>query len=441
MIDAYILKKLAYSILLIVLLCLPEANLKSQEQNRVSENTGIFYFDAVVFDSDSAGLSRFDVFTIVPYASITFVRSGEVFGAEYQLVIKILNELGEPYKSETIERRISEKNYFVTQGGNADFDYSQTIFDVLPGKYTIEVTLYDKTGNKSYMLTRTQTVLDFDKYNFAASGLLYISAIEENMGDFIITPHVSDNIGMLSEYFFIFFESYNRFSMYNEVDFVYQIIDGNNQIFFTSEKIRKETPETRNQHYLRIPILATMPQGNYVFRIFALEPSDEGDFDERGIIASSERSLKYMKSSGSTFFAEIDDAIKQLRYIATQSEMDYMQSPENEFERQLRFEDFWKQHDPSPNTERNEAFDEYFYRIDYANRNFKSYTAGWRTDMGMTYIIYGSPINIDRNRMEDGRYYERWSYSNKTIVFVDFNGFGDFRLYSPMSISDKYKYN
>ena len=354
----------------------------SAQNERLSDNSGVFYFDAVIFDTDSSGLSRFDVFTIVPFASMTFIKSNEVFGAEYQIVITILNETGEPLRTETIERRISESDYFATQGGNADFDYSQTVFKIPPGNYSIEVTYYDKTGNKSYLLTRTQTVLDFDRYNFSTSGMLYVSSIEENQGDFIITPHISDNIGILSEYFFIFFESYNRFSMHDEVDFIYQIIDEENKVHFTGNRIRKHVGNSTNQHYIRIPIPATLPQGHYILRLYALKPDENQDFDERDILASSERSLKYIKTVGGTFFADIDNAIKQLRYIATQSEMDYMQSPDNEYERQLRFEDFWKEHDPSPNTQRNEAYDDYFYRIEYANRNYKSYTAGWLTDMG-----------------------------------------------------------
>jgi len=410
------------------------------QNERLSDNSGVFYFDAVIFDTDSTGISRFDVFTIVPFASMTFIKSNEVFGAEYQIVITILNETGEPLRTETIERRISESDYFATQGGNADFDYSQSVFEIPPGNYYIEVTYYDKTGNKSYLLTRTQTVLDFDRYNFSTSGILYVSSIEENQGDFIITPHISDNIGILSEYFFIFFESYNRFSFHDEIDFIYQIVDEENKVHFTGDRIRKEVGKSTNQHYIRIPIPATLPQGHYILRLYALKPDENQDFDDRDILASSERSLKYIKTVGGTFFTDIDNAIKQLRYIASQSEMDYMQSPDNEYERQLRFEDFWKQHDPSPNTQRNEAYDDYFYRIEYANRNYKSYTAGWLTDMGKAFIIYGTPMNVERMRGDDGRYYERWSYTGRTIIFIDFNGFGDFRLYSPMSIIDKYEY-
>ena len=415
-------------------------SLKAQDIE-LNENSDIFYFDSVVFNSDSTNKARMDIYTIVPYQSLTFIRANDIFGAEYELTIKIENSDGYKIENRTISKFIHEKNYFSTQGGNGEFDYNQTIFYLPEGKYNIDVILLDKTDNKSYKRNRIQTVLDFSRYNFSLSGLMVVSAIEENNGRFIITPHVSDNIGNLSEFFFIFFETYKKNTNLSECDFAYQIADKDNNIVFQSDRIRRTIGDSTQQNYIKVNIPATLNQGSYMIRLYALGVSDNQDFEKTDILASSERSIKFYKVFGSTLISNIVKAIKQLRYIATQSEIDYIESAANQQEKILRFEEFWKAKDPSPNTDRNEAFDDYYSRIDYANLKFKTYAEGWMTDMGMVYIIYGQPVNIDRSgRGMDGRIYERWTYSSKQFIFVDYNGLGDFRLYSPMSVTDKYRY-
>jgi GWxTD domain-containing protein len=438
-------KNIASNLLTVFLLIFFTGQELNSQTITVTEKSGLFYFDAVLFQSDTLGKSRLDVFVMVPYASMTFIKSGDVFGSEFKIFIKISDKNDRVIESRTLERDIAEKNYYATQGGNADFDVTQTVFYLLPGTYEIEVVFFDETGHKSYSRTRSQTVIDFSRYSFSLSGLMLVSSIEEDKGKYIITPHISDNIGILSEYFFIFFESYKDLNTASgdleEIDFVYQLINDNNEVEIESERSRKSVSDAVNEHYLRVPIPSTLPQGNYMLRLFALKPSDKGGFDEYDILATTERSIQNMKTVSGNFISDINKAIKQLRYIANQSEMDYMLSPANEQERQLRFEDFWREHDPTPNTERDEAYEQYFYRIDYANRNFRSYTEGWRTDMGMVFVIYGPPLSIDKKRMNDGRYYEKWVYGDHEIIFVDYNGFGDYRLYSPMNITDKYKYH
>ena len=99
------------------------------------------------------------------------------------------------------------------------------------------------------------------------------------------------------------------------------------------------------------------------------------------------------------------------------------------------FKDLWKKKDPTPGTDRNELMEEYYSRVEYANKNFKHYLDGWRTDMGMVFIIFGSPNNVDRHPFDiDAKPYEVWYYYelNRQLVFVDETGFGDYHLTTPI---------
>ena len=78
--------------------------------------------------------------------------------------------------------------------------------------------------------------------------------------------------------------------------------------------------------------------------------------------------------------------------------------------------------------------EEYYSRVDYANRNYASFTEGWRTDRGMVFIRFGPPQNIERHPFDaDTKPYEVWYYynQNREFIFVDETGFGDYRLLNP----------
>ncbi|MFC1548292.1 GWxTD domain-containing protein, partial [Candidatus Neomarinimicrobiota bacterium] len=83
----------------------------------------------------------------------------------------------------------------------------------------------------------------------------------------------------------------------------------------------------------------------------------------------------------------------------------------------------------------NEVMDEYYRRVAYSDTHFKSYQAGWETDLGMVYIIYGPPDDIERYPFElDSKPYQIWYYYEQhwRFVFVDQNMFGDYRLITPL---------
>jgi GWxTD domain-containing protein len=119
-----------------------------------------------------------------------------------------------------------------------------------------------------------------------------------------------------------------------------------------------------------------------------------------------------------------------------------MEDGKDKTEKIKRFLEFWKKKDPSPNNEENEVFDEYFRRVAYANEHFSSYIEGWKSDRGMVFIMLGPPNNVDRHPFEyDSKPYEIWEYYNlnRSFVFLDQTGFGDYRLITPFT-GDLYRF-
>ncbi|NOZ56668.1 MAG: GWxTD domain-containing protein [Calditrichaeota bacterium] len=136
--------------------------------------------------------------------------------------------------------------------------------------------------------------------------------------------------------------------------------------------------------------------------------------------------------------SDLELAIDQLRYIATSEEFKALKKAPPEKKLKL-FKEFWAKRDPTPGTPENEAMEEHYRRVQYANENFKGFQEGWKTDMGMVYIILGPPDDIERHPFEiDSKPYEIWYYYhiNRQFIFVDENGFGEYRLYNPYELWD-----
>ena len=74
---------------------------------------------------------------------------------------------------------------------------------------------------------------------------------------------------------------------------------------------------------------------------------------------------------------------------------------------------------------------EYFKRVQYADEKFGSFRDGWKTSMGMIFILFGPPDDIEVNLFgPSGRSYQIWHYYviNRKFEFVDYNGFGEYEL-------------
>jgi GWxTD domain-containing protein len=414
----------------------------SFSQNLKNEAVEKFYFDAVVFEGDTLNSGRLDVLVLVPYQTLNFIKSGSIFGASYEIEITISDTLGNKIESSRTDKTIREEEYFVTRGGTGQFDFSQTIFYLKPGKYRITTNISDKFSKQSWDKNRIITVLDFGEYDFSLSGILLLNSVEEVNGKFKITPHISDNIGNLSSGFFIFFEANKTRHTGDSVDYVWEIYNSKNELIAFSNRARKSIPKIKNQTFIKVPKVDELVNGAYIFKLIALEPDTVSDVSKSKILAITQRTINYIRTFGGNVLEDIGVATKQLRYIAYQTEIDYINEGSTIAEKQKRFEAYWKKIDPSPGTDRNEAFEEYYSRIDYANKSFKSFQDGWMTDKGMVYIIFGPPYNSERqNNYNDARIYEKWTYmNNREFIFADNSGFGDFRLVRPMSITEKYKY-
>ncbi len=95
---------------------------------------------------------------------------------------------------------------------------------------------------------------------------------------------------------------------------------------------------------------------------------------------------------GSTYKKWLNEDV---RWIITPEELTAFKALSNDEERDAFIEQFWQRRDPTPDTEENEFKEEHYRRIAYANEHFSAGRAGWRTDRGRIYIVFGPPDEIE----------------------------------------------
>jgi GWxTD domain-containing protein len=96
---------------------------------------------------------------------------------------------------------------------------------------------------------------------------------------------------------------------------------------------------------------------------------------------------------------------EDVAYIITPEEKSAFKQLSNDEERDQFIEQFWLRRDPTPDTPENEFKEEHYRRIAYANEHFGAGIAGWRTDRGRIYIIWGPADQIEAH--PSGGTYER----------------------------------
>ncbi len=123
--------------------------------------------------------------------------------------------------------------------------------------------------------------------------------------------------------------------------------------------------------------------------------------------------------------------LSKVRYIITARERKtFLNLPASE--REAFIEEFWKKRDPTPDTEENEYKNEYFKRIEEANRLFSDGGGkGWLEDRGRIYILIGPPeqrLVYPRGMTFYDVPTEVWYYGFFPIVFTDEQWNGTYEL-------------
>lgn len=396
-------------------------------ESSAGNSSSLFDVDAISFAADSGDASRLDIYAAVPYEQLSFVKKDESFAAAYEMTIAITDSSNALVSERLWTREIVVPSFERSVASGASSIEQRFLF-LPPGRYRITVICRDLESRATRRVHKQLLIPDYRKPGLHLSDIMLIGKlVEKEDGKKSITPSISANVGTIPAPLHIFFEAYNP-STPESLRFVVTILNLKN------EKLQQADTTillglARNKIFLRIDHSA-LAIGDYKMYVqaYPLEASSRP-------LANTNRAFVVRWAGLPRSVKDIDLAIEQLNYVAKQKEIDYIKAAATVEEKQKRFFEYWKKKDPNPNTVRNEKMEEHYARVEYANKHFKHYAEGWRTDMGMVYIIFGAPSNVDRHPFDSGsKPYETWSYYelNYTFTFVDQTGFGDYRLTTPI---------
>ncbi|HSP86650.1 MAG TPA: GWxTD domain-containing protein [Ignavibacteriaceae bacterium] len=417
------MKKIKYLFFFILFVQTIPAQIENIFDKNRTNSLPKYYQDFLNFASDQEGKTRLDIFIQVPYTEILFVKSNKGFSAAYTAVVSVFNEDKEQLLAEkSWKEKIDVLDFEQTISKN-NFNLSLKSFHLTPGKYFISTSVEDEDSHKKYSSDNIFIVKDLTK-DISVSDLMLIAKQTQAEGSNKILPNVSRNITSERDGIPMFFEIYTNDPSDINIEFV---IKDEKEKVLHQENLNKhlDTGSTQVIHTLKNLSLGL---GSYLVTVNILDSSKNKITDVSKNFISRWIGIP-------AAIQDLDKAVDQLIYIATPTEMDHVEDAETQNEKINRYLDFWKKKDPTPNTDENELFNEYYRRVSYANENFSHYVEGWRSDRGMVFIILGSPNNIDRHPFDlESKPYEVWQYYelNRSFVFVDETGFGDYRLITPL---------
>ncbi len=392
------------------------------------ESTDLFNLDVLNFYSTEGTRSRVDVYVEIPLKNMEFKRSKsdkESYISKFDLNIDVMDK-----DNSLVYNNLSKEEVKTKETGQEYLSRNSQILTrnlfLPPGEYDVKVTVFEQSTKKKTEKDKKIKVEDYSTPPLSISDVMIVSKISSSEGKKIITPDIQRNVGIVDTFFLFFYVYKNNDDQ--SVNINCRISDAEQkEVFAKKETIDFTTGLSfQNQVFVAVPT-ADMGFGKYSVEISALSTNYN---------ASESSSFENVSPDFPAPLKNIDELIEQLQYIAKDEELDHMRDGKTDVEKQKRFLDYWKKKDPSPNTKRNEVMQEYYKRLMNANKFFSTtYTPGWKSDMGMVYIIFGEPSNIERHPYDmDTKPYEVWDYygENKQFVFVDNTGFGDYRLITPI---------
>ncbi len=304
-----------------------------------------------------------------------------------------------------------------------------------PGKYEAVISLLD-----SYERTAHKIDLSMEFKDFSSQPLISIPIFAEKapgIRDFNYYPFIlGGNVAFTSGNSQILFPiSYkNEFDMFNfsiesqtKANGLFSteatLISGRGELSPSDGLIIHQDPRNK-QYYLNItrktidysnlkfgilsinlPDLSMIP-GKYLLKIYKDGSRDTNNFNFEVIWDDMPLSLR-----------DLDYAIESVFYLLTDDEFKEMKRGSTEA-RKLKFVNFWKSKDPTPNTPFNESLLQYYKRIDYAFFNFQNTQTrdGSKTDKGKIYVLFGPPETV-KKELKNGKSHDVWYYPRLAKIF------------------------
>lgn len=417
---------------LALILCITLPLQAQVEFDAAQDNAGPrFHTDLVnTAIAPSSPLSRLTIYIEILFDDLQFVKQGDSFEANYETAVTLFDKDNDQVDGAVWKQKVTAANFDMTNKRD-HLAQSHHAFDLEPGEYKIKISVLDLETRQKSSRTLSSRLVRFDKAELSGSTLLFTSEVSrDSSGQFTIRPQISDASKGVIDSTQVFMEAYAAHPP-REVKFKYEL-------FGTITHARVRRSFTRTLESWNTPIFFelhsdSLPQDSYILTL---------EMEGGGTTFKTEKPFYIRWSALPASAADLKTAVEQLRYVASKNEWKRLKKAKGDALLE-EFKAFWLRHDPTPGTEANETMDAFYSRVEFANQRFSvMHMPGWRTDMGLIFIVLGSPDDVERDVYpRDMKPYEIWNYYeyNRQFLFFDYTGFGDYRLETPISIYELHR--
>ena len=370
-------------------------------------------------------------------------------GVSYLVAVKVADEAGITLHTDSWHTRIPGDPRLPGAYGIEMLDFA-----VAPGSYSVAVDVTDSVSAKT--LSSTLPVEAF-KGRPEASDLTLASAMrtagtgdtvprpgEVRKGNTLFNPaailRLAPDSGHTEAYYVL--EAYNDGTEESGTMAV-EVVDEAGKAIFQTANTPVKVAASGGMLKGRLN-LEGLPEGRYQLKVLLQLGTRAVDRSAPMTMASLDTTLqrniariklervgdegyfKYMSPEG------LDSAFAPLYYIASPAELKIWNKSLSDDAKKRYLTDFWAARDPDKSTSTNEARDQFYAAITFANKEFKERNVpGWKTDRGRIFAKNGvAPSVLRRAQVQKAPPYEVWNYPDQGLwyIFADRTGVGQWRL-------------
>ena len=356
-----------------------------------------------------------DITTEIVLGSLIYSTKDDRRVANVSLEIRILQEDGDFTK--TVRRDFEIESEFEGSFISQEVFTNNEVIEVVPGTFEVNITVLDQSSGRASNRTNQATIPDPDDPQISLTTIRLLGKnleLSQNRFNPITTYTVPSKIDSLKLDFQVTNNdvddpltinarlleypadtSYARpmnFNNYSPSSLPYIGVDMRRAEEIDTNVRRLDQPGSVLIEF-KYPLL---DRGTYRFEVETTDQDGETIYRARDFSVVSENYPSIMTAR---------ELAEPLIYLMDRRDHERMMEIQNPDSLKEAVDRFWLSNVQNMNEARS-VINLYYERVEQANKQFTTFKEGWKTDMGMIYILFGPPWYVDRylNTME-------WSYS------------------------------
>ncbi len=416
--------------------CSGTAHLDSAHAGRTfTYEPGLPNFDMEAHATVREGQAGIDLYLGIPHVSLVFLPHDDGYEARFETIVRLMDRKGKDLLAEYADVDTARVPTYEATKEFASF-LKEKRLDVAPGDYLLDVVLIDLESKQQ---ARRRQRVEVVAVGAARAVLSRVRVEGKHKGTAfapILSLHVPtglDSLRAAVEFYNVHHLDQAQVSM-RLLRFPSDTAAAQPPYLFTVTRafgrVRYSRAETLQVSQYRLGALdqklliefnlPTLAEG--IYRVDVQVTKAHPAADEEPLL-HQQRDFA-VRSADFPHITSLDEMVSALVYIALQRELEHIQAADTRQEKKRRYDAFWATLIPDRTRAAN-LLKLYYSRVEEANLLYTSYKEGWKTDRGMIFIVFGSPIFID-NQLD----HEVWRYSYDDRGGLDLFVFNRRRLYA-----------